>query len=176
MSVLSLLPRISCIVILICEAVIGENWYQFSKRDDWRNPHHHHHPDRHHDERFFFPDDGMHFDDDQRRYQFDMNRYEGSIWHNNDRPAKTIHDHNDYNYFDFPPATTETTTTVASVAVPGMGTRRSSCEDRCPATMQYDPICGDNGITYTNMQWFKCALRCGRRVQMRYRGSCPRTG
>lgn len=55
-------------------------------------------------------------------------------------------------------STTQGTTTIA---VPGMGTTRSACEDSCQVTPQYDPFCGSNGVTYNNMQWFRCAQRCG---------------
>ncbi|XP_074033306.1 uncharacterized protein [Leptinotarsa decemlineata] len=71
-----------------------------------------------------------------------------------------------------PPTTVRPIT--STVAIPGMATTRTPCEDACQATNQFDPVCGNNGVTYTNFQWYKCAVRCGRNVKIRFRGACPR--
>ncbi|KAG5883173.1 hypothetical protein JTB14_018190 [Gonioctena quinquepunctata] len=71
------------------------------------------------------------------------------------------------------PSTTKRPITT-TVAIPGNETPRSTCEDACQATVQFDPVCGDNGITYTNINWFKCAVNCGKSVQLRYYAACPR--
>lgn len=51
---------------------------------------------------------------------------------------------------------------TSTVRIPGDATTRSPCEDACIATTQFDPICGTNGVTYTNAAWLRCAQRCGR--------------
>ncbi|XP_018571443.1 uncharacterized protein LOC108911092 [Anoplophora glabripennis] len=72
------------------------------------------------------------------------------------------------------PSVTRPPPSSSTVAIPGMATTRSPCEDKCRATSQFDPVCGDNNVTYTNIYWLQCAQRCGRNVNIRYRGSCPR--
>ncbi|XP_066251423.1 uncharacterized protein [Euwallacea similis] len=61
-----------------------------------------------------------------------------------------------------------------TVAVPGMGTTRSACEDLCLTTPQYDPVCGDNNVTYMNMARYRCAIRCGQNVRIVAHRACPR--
>lgn len=64
---------------------------------------------------------------------------------------------------NIPTSSIQTTSpSTTTVAIPGMETTRSSCEDRCRVTPQFDPICGSNGVTYANIEWFRCAQRCGR--------------
>lgn len=48
------------------------------------------------------------------------------------------------------------------VNVPGMGTTRSSCEDRCLTTPQYNPVCGDDDMTYFSLSRLNCARKCGK--------------
>ncbi|XP_066156560.1 uncharacterized protein [Euwallacea fornicatus] len=61
-----------------------------------------------------------------------------------------------------------------TVAVPGMGTTRSACEDLCLTTPQYDPVCGDNNVTYMNMARYRCAVRCGQNIKIVAHRACPR--
>ncbi|KAJ8921656.1 hypothetical protein NQ315_010565 [Exocentrus adspersus] len=72
------------------------------------------------------------------------------------------------------PRTTQRPSASSTVAIPGMATTRSPCEDNCRATTQFDPVCGDNNVTYTNINWLKCAQQCGRNIRVRYVGACPR--
>lgn len=52
---------------------------------------------------------------------------------------------------------------TTTVAIPGMGTPRSPCEEACLVTSEYNPICGTDGLTYTNTGRLNCAIRCGKR-------------
>lgn len=94
----------------------------------------------------------------------DQNNYAKEI-----RPSRqnNIVFENDYDDIDRPnvlpsAAVTRPPPSSSTVAIPGMATTRSPCEDRCLATSQFDPVCGDNDITYTNIYWLRCAQRCGR--------------
>jgi hypothetical protein len=53
-------------------------------------------------------------------------------------------------------------TPTSTVAIPGMGTARSACEDRCLSTPQYNPVCGDDDVTYFSMDRLLCAQKCGK--------------
>lgn len=35
------------------------------------------------------------------------------------------------------------------------------CVQDCPSTSEYNPVCGNNNITYFNKGKFDCARRCG---------------
>ncbi|CAH2004585.1 unnamed protein product [Acanthoscelides obtectus] len=85
---------------------------------------------------------------------------EGGHFHNNNR--------------DFWKRTTTPRPRTTTVPIPGSATRRSTCEDQCRATMEYNPVCGTNLVTYTNMQWYKCALRCGKRIDILAYRACAR--
>ncbi|KAL1489275.1 hypothetical protein ABEB36_014205 [Hypothenemus hampei] len=61
-----------------------------------------------------------------------------------------------------------------TVPVPGMGTTRTACENRCLTTTQYDPVCGDNNVTYMNMARYRCAINCGQRIRIVALRACPR--
>lgn len=63
----------------------------------------------------------------------------------------------------FRPRPTTPRPSATTVAIPGMGTTRSPCEDACLTTPEYNPVCGNNGITYFSMARLNCAIRCGRR-------------
>lgn len=82
---------------------------------------------------------------------------------------------NNPNFFDdFGTPTTPRPTTQRPPRIPGMGTPPSACEDRCLTTHQYNPVCGDNNVTYSNIERFKCAVRCGRNVKIAAYRACPR--
>ncbi|XP_047099058.1 uncharacterized protein LOC124715501 [Schistocerca piceifrons] len=42
----------------------------------------------------------------------------------------------------------------------------------CPATLQYDPVCGTDNQTYNSLQLLLCAQRCGRDVEVSFKGRC----
>lgn len=49
-----------------------------------------------------------------------------------------------------------------TVAVPGMGTTPTACERTCRTTPEYNPVCGDDNVTYRNINRFKCTQQCGK--------------
>ncbi|KAG6446024.1 hypothetical protein O3G_MSEX004235 [Manduca sexta] len=51
-----------------------------------------------------------------------------------------------------------------------------ACLRSCPVTTEYDPVCGTNYETYTNMGRFLCAQRCGVDVKIFLRRACPPLG
>ncbi|EEZ98527.1 uncharacterized protein LOC100142616 [Tribolium castaneum] len=65
-------------------------------------------------------------------------------------------------------------TPSSTIAIPGMGTPRTPCEDRCLSTPEYNPVCGDDNMTYFSMHRLNCARRCGKRVSMKHMGACTR--
>ncbi|XP_023712745.1 serine protease inhibitor dipetalogastin isoform X1 [Cryptotermes secundus] len=42
----------------------------------------------------------------------------------------------------------------------------------CPAPLQFDPVCGSDGVTYGNLQKLKCARSCGKNVRLSFIGAC----
>ncbi|XP_013196829.1 GATA zinc finger domain-containing protein 14 [Amyelois transitella] len=48
------------------------------------------------------------------------------------------------------------------------------CVQDCPATPEYNPICGTNNVTYFNPGKFVCARNCGVSVYVARRGVCRR--
>ncbi|KAK4887824.1 hypothetical protein RN001_004095 [Aquatica leii] len=47
-----------------------------------------------------------------------------------------------------------------------------TCLQACPATPEYNPICGTNSETFTNLSRFRCAQKCGLRVDILFNGRC----
>ncbi|XP_069677909.1 agrin-like [Periplaneta americana] len=42
----------------------------------------------------------------------------------------------------------------------------------CPAPPQFNPVCGNDGVTYGNLQKLNCARSCGRNVRLAHNGAC----
>ncbi|KAL4709457.1 hypothetical protein ACJJTC_019754 [Scirpophaga incertulas] len=42
----------------------------------------------------------------------------------------------------------------------------NTCVRSCHTTSEYNPVCGTNGVTYTNPSHLKCAIECGANVQL----------
>ncbi|XP_052847926.1 uncharacterized protein LOC128259536 [Drosophila gunungcola] len=47
-----------------------------------------------------------------------------------------------------------------------------ACFQSCPATSEYNPICGSDNVNYYNENRFNCALTCGLRIQQVHTGIC----
>ncbi|KAF7278137.1 uncharacterized protein LOC143190401 [Rhynchophorus ferrugineus] len=103
-------------------------------------------------------DDRIFFDNDYQFNDFLLPNWQNNLFQNNMRLRTT-------------PSLPESTT----VAIPGMGTTVSACESRCLTTPQYNPVCGDNNITYFNIEKYRCAVKCGRNVRIVANRACPRT-
>lgn len=48
------------------------------------------------------------------------------------------------------------------------------CEASCPATSEYNPICGTNNVTYMNRGRLECAKTCGIDVEVKRLSPCPK--
>ncbi|XP_028144654.2 uncharacterized protein LOC114338257 [Diabrotica virgifera virgifera] len=74
---------------------------------------------------------------------------------------------------NFPTDTTTTENPLSTLPVPGAATRPSPCEQACQATGEFDPVCGNNRVTYSNLGRFNCAVDCLQgMLQMAHRGMC----
>ncbi|EDV38940.1 uncharacterized protein Dana_GF24746 [Drosophila ananassae] len=62
------------------------------------------------------------------------------------------------------------TTTTARPTTPSP--RYLACLQTCPATSEYNPICGSDNIVYYNENKFNCAVFCGQNVQRLRNGIC----
>lgn len=139
-----------------------------------------------------YPDDDDIFFDDDNRFQdfvrsngnsqndnnFQNNGFQNNGFQNNGFQNNGFQNNGFQNNFPnsngLVRTTPPTTPAVTAVNIPGMGTTRSACEDRCLTTSQYNPVCGDNNVTYMNIERFNCAVRCGRNVRILAYRSCPR--
>ncbi|KAK5649712.1 hypothetical protein RI129_000741 [Pyrocoelia pectoralis] len=111
----------------------------------------------------------------QRHFQ-DFPSYEyDSIPFEDDVPNTRNSDQNGFNWNvnrenNFFTTQTPSTTTGAATR-----TRPSPCEERCPVTPQYSPVCGSNSVTYSNINRFRCAQRCGKGINLAHYGVCSST-
>lgn len=46
-------------------------------------------------------------------------------------------------------------------AIPGNQARIPDCVFYCPSTSEYNPVCGTDNVTYSNLSKLKCAQNCG---------------
>ncbi|VEN60801.1 unnamed protein product [Callosobruchus maculatus] len=113
------------------------------------------------DENLFLNDGSQHHDH-HHRHEVEWLQNEGT----------NVQSQNNGDFFVLRPTTSSPRTTP--IPIPGSATRRSTCEDQCQATMQYNPVCGTNSVTYTNIEWYKCARRCGKVFGIRMYTACPR--
>ncbi|KAI5636271.1 hypothetical protein NE865_11035 [Phthorimaea operculella] len=49
------------------------------------------------------------------------------------------------------------------------------CMGNCPVTSEYNPVCGSDGVTYTNPGRLTCAKDCGANVVLLSKGACRPT-
>ncbi|XP_023174224.2 uncharacterized protein LOC111601730 [Drosophila hydei] len=68
-------------------------------------------------------------------------------------------------------STRPTTTAQPTTASP----RIQACIQTCPATSEYNPICGSDGVNYYNEGRLNCAIRCGQNVRFIHLGICSTT-
>ncbi|XP_034482340.1 uncharacterized protein LOC117787829 [Drosophila innubila] len=64
-----------------------------------------------------------------------------------------------------------TTTAAPTTASP----RVRACIQSCPATSEYNPICGSDNVNYFNEGRFNCAVGCGQNVRRLHLGICSTT-
>eukprot|EP00099_Drosophila_melanogaster_P020529 NP_612013.3 Kaz1-ORFB, isoform A [Drosophila melanogaster] len=50
--------------------------------------------------------------------------------------------------------------------------RYFACFHSCPATSEYNPICGSDNVNYYNENKFNCALNCGLNIRKVHKGIC----
>uniref|UniRef100_A0A1B0BMT6 Kazal-like domain-containing protein n=1 Tax=Glossina palpalis gambiensis TaxID=67801 RepID=A0A1B0BMT6_9MUSC len=62
-----------------------------------------------------------------------------------------------------PQESTGQTTVTSTTATPTTDSPRFlTCWQSCPSTMQYNPVCGTDGVNYHNSGRLDCARRCGK--------------
>ncbi|KAK6639211.1 hypothetical protein RUM43_007481 [Polyplax serrata] len=64
--------------------------------------------------------------------------------------------------------------TTTTPGVPIEPTTTSQCERTCPVTPEFNPVCGSDSTTYSNIGRLKCAQRCGKGVALAHYGNCRR--
>ncbi|XP_034658413.1 uncharacterized protein LOC117895115 isoform X2 [Drosophila subobscura] len=70
-----------------------------------------------------------------------------------------------------PPSEGSTTTPQPTTQSP----QYLACLQSCPATSEYNPICGSDNVNYYNVGKFDCAVRCGQNVRRIHLGACRNT-
>ncbi|KRK00654.1 uncharacterized protein LOC6532200 isoform X1 [Drosophila yakuba] len=59
------------------------------------------------------------------------------------------------------PSDAGSTTPANTVQATTQSPRYFACFHSCPATSEYNPICGSDNVNYYNENKFNCALNCG---------------
>ncbi|KAF3429747.1 hypothetical protein E2986_04974 [Frieseomelitta varia] len=65
-----------------------------------------------------------------------------------------------------------TVTTIATTTAAPNDSQYNQCVTRCPATPEYNPVCGSDNVEYDNPGRLNCASACGRDVTLKYVGRC----
>ncbi|RZF46572.1 hypothetical protein LSTR_LSTR002904 [Laodelphax striatellus] len=63
-----------------------------------------------------------------------------------------------------------------STTTPRPSPEQTQCVSRCPASTEYNPVCGSNRMTYNNPGRLRCAASCGTNVQLSHYGVCRQVG
>ncbi|CAH0714419.1 unnamed protein product, partial [Brenthis ino] len=87
---------------------------------------------------------------------------------NNQLPHDNLQDPN-MQYPQLPNAVTTTVTPPVTSTTAAM----KQCVQDCPSTSEYNPLCGNNNITYFNEGKFVCARKCGIDVIIVRHSACP---
>ncbi|XP_030386051.1 uncharacterized protein LOC115632900 [Scaptodrosophila lebanonensis] len=73
----------------------------------------------------------------------------------------------------FPIATNDGSSTTPRPTTPTTASPQYlACLQSCPATSEYNPICGSDNINYHNNGRLDCAVRCGQNVVAVRSGTC----
>ncbi|XP_057667693.1 uncharacterized protein LOC130900819 [Diorhabda carinulata] len=94
----------------------------------------------------------------RQRRQFDWTSWENV-------PTNNVNDWNSQINSNEVSTTQGTTTTT-------MSQNYRQCLNVCPRTFEYNPVCGTDGVTYTNRQTLNCARSCGQNVSLQRGGTC----
>ncbi|KAK9308879.1 hypothetical protein QLX08_001292 [Tetragonisca angustula] len=65
-----------------------------------------------------------------------------------------------------------TVTTIATTTAATNDAQYNQCVTRCPATPEYNPVCGSDNVEYDNPGRLNCASACGKDVTLKYVGRC----
>ncbi|VVC92013.1 uncharacterized protein LOC126975227 [Leptidea sinapis] len=49
-----------------------------------------------------------------------------------------------------------------------------TCMNTCPMTLDYNPVCASDGVTFQNIGHLLCAVKCGIDVRIERLGACPK--
>ncbi|XP_008559014.1 uncharacterized protein LOC103579404 [Microplitis demolitor] len=70
-----------------------------------------------------------------------------------------------------PPRPVTSTNSPSSVSTT-MSPAMTTCTQNCLATSEFNPVCGTDGVVYSNPGRLGCARRCGKDVSFSYYGPC----
>ncbi|KRF98969.1 uncharacterized protein Dwil_GK27283 [Drosophila willistoni] len=78
--------------------------------------------------------------------------------------------------FDSSSVAPTTATPPSTATASALSPRYFACLQSCPATSEYNPICGTDNVSYYNGAKFNCAVQCGNNIQRLNSGACPSLG
>ncbi|XP_022190873.2 uncharacterized protein LOC111049168 [Nilaparvata lugens] len=67
-------------------------------------------------------------------------------------------------------------TTGATTTTARPNPQLTQCVNQCPTSIEYNPVCGSNRMTYNNPGRLRCAASCGTDVQLLHYGVCREVG